>query len=166
MESNQEVWKTLPDHSRIWIYQSSKELNAADEQVCEEMLTQFMANWNSHGQELQASWALFDKRFLVLFVNESIEAPSGCSIDSSVRVVQSLGEQLSVDFFGRLSALIIKDGRMEELLIRELWARMKAGVLNLEEVCVYDNLIKTKGELLQKWVKPLSESWHAEAFMR
>jgi hypothetical protein len=42
-------------------------------------------------------------------VNEDIESASGCSIDSSVRFVKSLGAELNIDFFNRLNVLVIEN---------------------------------------------------------
>jgi hypothetical protein len=44
-------------------------------------------------------------QYLVISVDEKIVSASGCSIDSSVHFVKSLGSELKVDFFNRMNVL-------------------------------------------------------------
>ncbi|MEZ4956316.1 MAG: hypothetical protein R2825_22350 [Saprospiraceae bacterium] len=53
-------------------------------------------------------------------------------------------------------------GRWEEVKTatsEEFAMLYKMGEIN-DETLVFDNLVKTKGELEEKWLKPLNESWH------
>lgn len=80
----------LPTHARIWIYQSDRALTDSEVDALKPVLTQFVTEWTSHGQTLQASAEIFHNRFLVIANDEDVNSPSGCSIDASVRFVKQL----------------------------------------------------------------------------
>jgi hypothetical protein len=43
-----------------------------------------------HGTSLESSYQLKYNRFIILAVNQDVQAATGCSIDSSVEFIQSL----------------------------------------------------------------------------
>ncbi|MBT3646328.1 MAG: ABC transporter ATPase, partial [Cryomorphaceae bacterium] len=63
-------FKIVPEDSRLWIYQSNKDFTISDIKIIEEKTTLFLDNWKAHGNDLQASYLIKDKRFLVIAVNE------------------------------------------------------------------------------------------------
>ncbi len=154
-------FSTMPDHSRIWVYQCSRELSDQEIELITKKCDEFTDSWSAHGSPLQASYALERKRFLVLAVDEEASGVTGCSIDASVALVRELGELLSVDFFDRMAIAWIKEGGLAITQMHEFWAMRKAGLIT-DETRVFNNLVKTKGELREGWLVPFAQSWHAE----
>ncbi len=154
---------SLPPHSRVWIYQADRVLNASEQEKISGYLQEFTRQWAAHGQALAAGFSLEKDRFIVLAVDENQAAASGCSIDSSVAIIKKIGEELSVDFFNRqLVAYYDKD----EILVRQLhdfWALKKAGVIS-DDTPVFNNLVKNIAEFNTSWILPFGQSWHAEMF--
>jgi len=96
--------------SRVWIYQSNRLFTLSEALEIEELINKFAAEWRSHGADVDAYGNLFFGQFVVLMADETRAGVSGCSTDSSVRFIKSLGEKLGVDFFNRTNlAFLIKD---------------------------------------------------------
>ena len=59
-------FNSLPDNSRIWIYQSNRKLS--EEEVAQITLktTNFLKKWTAHGANLEAGFEIKYNRFIVL----------------------------------------------------------------------------------------------------
>ena len=76
---------TLPDESKIWIYQSNRKLSDNEMNEIEADLKAFLENWAAHGKPLEASYQLRYNRFIIIAVNQETQPATGCSIDASAR---------------------------------------------------------------------------------
>jgi len=151
----------LDDRSRVWIYQSDKALPDEARYEIQEYLFQFLSQWTAHSAALKSYGNVFHDQFLTLFVDETGAAASGCSIDSSVRFVQQIGEKYNVDFFNRMIFSYLDEEQkkiitMSNVEFKKAYAN---GVIN-DDTLVFDNLVKTKDQFLKEWLKPLKDSWH------
>ncbi len=150
----------LDNSSKIWIYQADRELSYDELDVAREEIHSFLSNWTSHNHELHTYGNIFHRRFLALFVDESQSSnASGCSIDKSVHFVQALGQKLKIDFFNRRQYAYFKNEIDIEVKEIEEFSKSFANNEIQDQTLVFDNLVKTKGQFLEKWVVPLSESW-------
>ena len=59
----------LPDHARVWIYQSNQTFNENQISFLTKDLESFLSQWTAHNQELEASFEIPYNRFIVLAVN-------------------------------------------------------------------------------------------------
>jgi hypothetical protein len=154
-------WSTLPEHSRVWIYASDRELTVDEEKQVQNALSDFISRWAAHGTPLRAEGKLIDRLFIVLVADEEQTKASGCSIDDSVHFIKSLGEELGVDFFNRMITHYLKDGKVHLVKLHEFWAMRKAGIVDAETI-VFNNLITNLGQLKTMWKLPFRDSWHQE----
>ena len=46
-------FKTMPDDSRIWIYQSNRDFNESEIGVIKDKTISFLDNWQAHGKDLE-----------------------------------------------------------------------------------------------------------------
>lgn len=152
---------TLPDHARIWIYQANRVLTSEEVTRIKETMRHFIQSWSAHGAALTAEYAVVNGQFVLLAVDEEKALASGCSIDKSVHLMKSLGEELGINFFDRMQTAFVQDGEVKVVGLHQFWAMRKAGLIN-EETMVFDNLVKTVGEFKGKWLIPFGQSWHAE----
>ena len=155
------IQNNLPAASRVWIYQANRVLTAAETTQAQDMINAFLPNWKSHGKQLEAAIELHHNLFVVVFANEAAEAPSGCSIDSSVEMIKQLQSALNIDFFDRLTTAYLYHG---ELLLCKLFyfeEKLKAGELNADTL-VFNNMIDTKAKLTGSWLTPVRDSWHKQ----
>ena len=79
----------LPDSSRVWVYQSNRAFTDSEVLELKEQLSQFQDGWEAHGKKLNSAIEIYYNQFLVIFVDESIQEATGCSIDKSVALMKS-----------------------------------------------------------------------------
>ncbi len=150
----------LSDHSRIWIYQSNRALNPNEEKAAESMLQEFTANWKAHEIPLKAGFEIAYHQVIILAVDETQAGASGCSIDSSVHIIQSLESAFQISLFVRLEVALITDGKvtlMNRAQMLDAWGRGEVS----EESLMLDHTIQNLGEWRNSWIKPLKYSWAA-----
>lgn len=160
-----DTWQThvpadfAPD-SRVWIYQANRRLGIGEALRIEPLLEDFVANWKSHGAPVKGFANLFFGQFLVLMADETATGVSGCSTDSSVRLVKELEQLLNISFFDRLMlAFLVKD-KIEMLPMAQLNYAFEKGYLTGDSI-YFNNLVQTKAEWLERWMLPVKESWLA-----
>src|ERR1700731_4476228 len=96
--------------SRVWIYQSSRLFSITEAFQIEDMLSEFIDSWNSHGAPVTGYANLFFGQFILLMADERASMISGCSTDSSVRLIKEMETRFQVQLFDRqLLAFFIKD---------------------------------------------------------
>lgn len=144
--------------SKVWIYQSDKELTYDQIDLIRPKLFEFAELWTAHNANLDAYANIFHKRFIGIFVDETRAGASGCSIDKSVHFVEMLGEALGVDFFNRMLFCYLDEEEVNCVTSSELKELYKKGQIN-NETLVFDNLVKTKIDFLERWVTPFKETW-------
>ena len=153
-------FNTLPEESRVWIYQSNRSFS--DEEIAEikEKLDVFISNWTAHGSNLQSGYTIEYKRFIVIALNQSLNTATGCSIDASVHFIQQLEKDYSVDLMDKMN-VSYKQGEFiahKTLLDFKKMAKDKAVSKN---TIVFNNLVTNIAEFKENWEVPASESWHS-----
>lgn len=150
--------ETLPDSARIWIYQSNRALNQQESMQLEVLASQFVSGWNAHGQKLSAGFDFLHDHFLVLAVDESVHAASGCSIDTSVALVRQLNHSFGVDFLDRTHVAVLINDKVTVLPLGGIKQAVTNGQLN-KDTLVFNNLCPTLGDYRKNWLAPASETW-------
>jgi hypothetical protein len=156
-------FQQLPPHSRIWIYQASRPLTAAEVEALQPVLNQFVTEWTSHGQRLLASAQVFHHQFLVIANDEDVNSPSGCSIYASVRFVKQLEQQLNVSFFDRTQLAFLQDEKVVVVPLKAIKEEVTAGSLRPDSL-YFDNTVSTAGQLQQAWPRQAKETWLSRYF--
>ena len=149
-----------PD-SRVWIYQSSRVFSLSEAFDVEDMLNSFTASWLSHGTPVKGAGHLFFGQFVILMADEKATGVSGCSTDSSVRLIKDIEKKFSVNMFDRTTlAFVIKD-KIQLLPLSQLQYAFDNGFISADTI-YFNNLVLTKEELENKWMIPVKESWLAK----
>lgn len=154
---------TLPEDTRVWIYQSNRKFTDQEVTEIDVAVKAFVEDWTAHGDELQGSYTIRYNRFIVLAVNQQIYEVSGCSIDGSVRFIQSLEQKYGVDLLDKMN-VTFKTGEFvayKSLLDFKKMAKEKAVT---KDTIVFNNLVNTLGEFQDFWEVPAHESWHNRFF--
>lgn len=147
--------------SRVWIYQSSRLFTMGEALQIEDLLNHFVANWKSHGTPVKGFGTLFFGQFIVLMADEQATGVSGCSTDSSVRLIKEMEQLYKVSMFDRQNlAFIIKD-KVQLLPLGQLQYAVDNGFINPDTI-YYNNTILTKQELENNWMIPVKDSWLAK----
>jgi hypothetical protein len=152
--------------SRVWIYQSSRLFTITEALQIEEMINEFSHNWHSHGAPVKAAAHLFFGQFVVLMADEAATGVSGCSTDSSVRLIKEIEKKFGVNMFDRLAlAFIVKDKsdgyRIQLLPMPQLKYAVEQGFVTADTL-FFNNVVLTKEELENNWIIPAKDSWLAK----
>ncbi len=149
--------------SRVWIYQASRLFSIGEALEIEEMLKQFTSRWQSHGAQVKGAGYLFFGRFVILVADEMATGVSGCSTDSSVRLIKEIEKRFSVNMFDRTTlAFVVKD-TIQLLPLSQLPYAIGNGFIT-GDTLYFNNLVQTQEELEHKWIIPVKESWLAKKF--
>jgi hypothetical protein len=146
--------------SRVWIYQSNRLFSLQEALQVENLLEQFNASWFSHGAKVKGHADLLFGQFILLMADETAAGVSGCSTDSSVRLIKEIEKAFNVNLFDRqLLAFVVKD-KVQLLPMNQLQYALDNQFINTESL-YFNNLVQTKEELENNWLIPVKESWLA-----
>ena len=149
---------SLPSSARVWVFQSNRPFAASEIQLIESRLRDFTEQWNVHGSPLNASFTVEYSQFIILAADESQHTASGCSIDSSVRVLKELEQMLEVNLFDRtLVAFKLQEG-IRIVPLSQLKENFMSGILT-EDTLTFNNLVATKAQYKTEWLAPARDSW-------
>jgi hypothetical protein len=149
-----------PD-SRVWIYQSSRLFSLSEAFEVEDMLNDFTSKWLSHGTPVKGAGYLFFGQFIILIADEKATGVSGCSTDSSVRLIKDIEQRFKVNMFDRTTlAFVVKD-KLQLLPLSQLQYGIDNGFISADTI-YFNNLVQTKEELENKWMIPVKDSWLAK----
>lgn len=151
---------TLPEESRVWIYQANRSFS--DEEIKEigSKLDVFIESWTAHGKDLLAGYKIVYKRFIVISLNQNLNIATGCSIDASVHFIQELEKHYNVDLMDKMN-VSYKQGDFiayKSLIDFKKMAKDKAVSKN---TIVFNNLVTNIAEFKDNWEVPASDSWHS-----
>lgn len=148
-----------PD-SRVWIYQCNRLFTLDEALEIEELLKEFVMQWKSHGTPVKGSAHLFFGQFIALIADETATGVSGCSTDSSVRLIKDIEQRFAVNMFDRTTlAFVIKD-KVQLLPMSQIQYAVDNGFISADTL-YFNNLVQIKEELETNWIIPIKNSWLA-----
>lgn len=148
----------ISENSRIWIYQSDRELTEQELKAIQSHLDEFTASWAAHGNSLHAKGEIRFQRFIIIAVDEQQAQASGCSIDKSVALMKQFETQFEIQLFDRMQIAYRDGASIKTFRKAEFNTLVEKGILN-EHTLIFNNLIQRYGELDTAWEIPLKESW-------
>ena len=151
-------FKTMPDDSRIWIYQSNRDFNDSEIGIINDKTISFLDNWKAHGKDLECSYSIIDKRFIIIAVNESVNPIGGCSIDFSLQLIKDISNTIGIDLLNRLVVNYKIDNRLESLSLSDLKNKIKDGGFSPETI-IFNTAINSKSELFNNFEIDIRSSW-------
>ena len=154
-----------PD-SRVWIYQSSRLFSMTEALQIEELINEFTRTWVSHGVPVKGAAYLFFGQFIILMADETATGVSGCSTDSSVRLIKQIEKSFGVDMFDRtMLAFVVKDKSGNDQVQLLPMAQVQHAIDNCfisGNTLYFNNVVQSKEELEKSWIIPLKDSWLAK----
>jgi hypothetical protein len=154
---------TLPDESKIWIYQSNRKLSDTEIAEIDSDLKTFVEDWSAHGTSLEASYLIKYNRFIILAINQEVQQATGCSIDASVTFIQQLENKYNIELLDKMNVTY----RQGEFLTHKSlldFKRMAKEKAVSENTIVFNNLVNTIEEWKENWEVPAADSWHSRFF--
>jgi hypothetical protein len=149
--------------SRVWIYQSNRLFTLNEALALEEKLIEFTSSWKSHGNPVKGFGSLFFGQFIVLMADEEVAGVSGCSIDSSVRLMKSIEEEFNVSLFDRTTLAFYINETVQLLPLSQIQYSIEQSFIS-KETLFFDNTVLSKADLLSKWITPVHQSWIGDRF--
>lgn len=140
----------LASDSRVWVYQSNRPFSENEKVQLTEAFKVFVDSWAAHGSKLVADATIIGDYFVVLAVDEKTAMASGCSIDSSVKFIKTIGQQFNIDFFNRLKLVVQKDNETKMISFSDLGL--------YEDWKIYNTLVNTIDLLNTSFLIPVNES--------
>ncbi|MCW3093471.1 MAG: hypothetical protein JWP81_4540 [Ferruginibacter sp.] len=161
LQFQEQVPGTFNEASRVWIYQCNRLFFLSEALQIEEMLENFVAGWKSHGDEVKGYANLFFGQFIVLMADETATGVSGCSTDSSIRIIKEIETKFNVQLFDRQTLAFLVKEKIQLLPMSQLDYAVKNDFINADTL-YFNNTVLTKKELLQNWIIPIRNSWLAK----
>ena len=157
-------FEQLPDHARIWIYQSNRPFTEVESAAVKAACESFLSEWTAHGAALHAGVTMPYNRFIIFGLDAQQGSASGCSIDASVHFIQQLEAQYEVDLLDKMNVTYKQGPHVAHKVLKDFKQMAKDRAVNKNTI-VFNNLVNTKEELEHAWEVPAAESWHGQ-FMK
>lgn len=149
--------------SRVWVYQSDRAFSNDEVNAIQQQLDEFSGQWKAHGRQLTAKAQVLYNFFIVFIVDEASAGVTGCSIDSSVRIIKEIEQAYQVDLFNRFN-MAYKLGDKVIVVNKEDFETL----VNIKAVgpgtIVFNNMVQSLQEFETKWEVPFEQSWHSKVF--
>ncbi len=149
--------------SKVWIYQSNRRFTDQETTEIQHILDRFVEQWTAHGTQLKAKAEIFHNYFIVLTVDQEIASATGCSIDSSVRIIKDIESKYGLDLFDRFNMAYKIENEVHVASKEDFETLISIKKIGLETV-VFNNLVQNLEEFEQKWEVQLQDSWHKNIF--
>lgn len=153
-------FNTLPQESKVWIYQCNRSFTDQELKEIEAKLDVFLENWTAHGSDLQAGYKIVYKRFIVIALNQQHGTATGCSIDASVHFIQQLEKEYQVDLLDKMN-VSYKQGDFIAYKTLTDFKQMAKDRAVSKNTIVFNNLVVNIEEFNENWEVPASDSWHS-----
>lgn len=153
-------FSSLPDESRVWIYQANRSFTEQELSEIQERLHVFLENWTAHGSNLEAGYTVEYKRFIVIALNQNLNSATGCSIDASVHFIQQLEQDYNVDLMDKMNVSYKQGDYVAHKSLLDFKKMAKDRAISKNTI-VFNNLVTNIAEFKENWEVPASESWHS-----
>lgn len=152
------LFENLPSKARVWVFQSNRPFTSEELGMAEAKLHEFTQSWAVHGAPFNTSYRIAYNQFIILGADETQQNASGCSIDSSVRVLKELEQVFSLELFDRSRAAFWVNEAVMLVPLQDLKQKFQDGTLN-HETLAFNNLVQTKKDLDESWLAPAGQTW-------
>ncbi len=149
--------------SKVWIYQCNRVFILNEAFEIEDLLKEFTAQWKSHGTPVKGEAHLLFGQFIVLLADETATGVSGCSTDSSVRLIKEVEKKYAVNMFDRTTLAFVVKEKIQLIPLSQLQYAIENGFIDVATL-YFNNLVQTKEELENKWIIPVKNSWLQSKF--
>lgn len=143
---------------RVIIYPASRTFTPKESKVITEKLYDFLSTWAAHGKPLSSSFKIEKNQFIVVCVDEEIEAASGCSIDALGQIMRTIDSEFQLGLFDRMKASFVENGEVKTLQLQDFRKALREGELS-SDIEVFDFSKNTYVAFLSDFLLPLKRSW-------
>ena len=143
---------------RVIIYPASRSFTSKESKVITEKLYDFLATWAAHGKPLSSSFKIEKNQFIIVCVDEEIEAASGCSIDALGQIMREIDAEFQLGLFDRMKASFVENGEVKTLKLQDFKKGLREGEIS-SDIEVFDFSKNTYVAFLSDFLLQLKRSW-------
>lgn len=158
-----QIANNLPDTARVWVYQANRAFTNSELEELSNELSLFNADWQAHGTNLNSAIEVYYNQFVVIFVDESGQEATGCSIDKSVGLVKTIEQKYGVEMLDRMNLTYKEGDSIQNIKMADFQGKAQSGDFN-SGMIVFNNLVTSKAEFISKWETEAKNSWHNNLF--
>lgn len=148
----------LPDEAKVWIYQANRSFTQEEVWEISDILENFVDRWQSHQRDVAGYASLYYRRFIVLMADENKCDVSGCSIDSSVKLIRELEQAFDLNLFDRMKVCYkLTADMVGSFQLNNLNTLLQEGKVNVNTI-LFNNLVSTKKDFETVWEIPFNQS--------
>lgn len=151
-------YESMVDTSRVWVYFANRPFTEEEKTWMTSRLVTFCNQWNTHGSLMPTSFDIQYDQFILLLVDESKMGASGCSIDSSVRVLREIEQQMNVEILDAGKVAYLQNNKVMVTKLPDLKTAICEGKLTPNSP-VFSPRVSNKSELESNWLIPAKDSW-------
>ena len=159
MDSN--IFSEHDDNSKIWIYQSKRDLTDKEAIAIHNKMNIFLNEWDSHGSIVKSAFTILYNRFIVILADDTADRLCGSAGDRLLKFFKELDIEYQLSFMDRMLVSYRKGEEIETLNINDFRDLIQKGEIT-ENTIVFNNILQSKKDFLMKWEVPVKESWHKQ----
>ena len=144
----------IDENAKCWIYILEKNINFKSDEI-NLILKSLCEKWKSHNNEVVSSFQIYRDRYIILFAEEGI---SGCSIDSSNRLLRYELDRLNIN--------LMPNSKIGIFIENKIKLEDRSSIINLiqaNKLQPNDKMINTtvtnKKEYNKNWILEINKSW-------
>ena len=144
----------IDENAKCWIYILEKNINFKSDEI-NLILKSLCEKWKSHNNEVVSSFQIYRDRYIILFAEEGI---SGCSIDSSNRLLRYELDRLNIN--------VMPNSKIGIFIENKIKLEDRSSIINLiqaNKLQPDDKMINTtvtnKKEYNKNWILEINKSW-------
>lgn len=158
-------FEEMREEARIWVYQADRPFDEQEKTWIISKLVTFCNQWNTHGSLMPSSFDIKYDQFIILAVDESRLGASGCSIDSSVKILREIETKLSINLLDSGKVSYVDTNGVKVAFLPEIREHINKGTLQAQSK-VFNPGVNKIADLENKWLIPADSSWLKKYFAK
>jgi hypothetical protein len=156
-------FEELSKQSRLWVYQSERPFSAEEEAFILQNGKAFVESWTAHNKALNASIQVKYNQFIVLAVDETSAAATGCSIDKSVHFIKALENELKINLLDKSKVAFLRNDEVFLENLVSIKSKVQADEISAD-LLTFNNMVANKEDFDTNWLIPAQKSWMGRFF--
>ncbi|NHE59032.1 hypothetical protein [Cyclobacterium plantarum] len=158
-------FEDMPNEARIWVYQADRPFDEKEKTWIISKLVTFCNQWNTHGSLMPSSFDIKYDQFIILAVDESKLGASGCSIDSSVKILREIETELEINLLDSGKVSYMDAHGVKVAFLPEIRKHINEGSLQAQSK-VFNPGVNKIADLENQWLIPADHSWLKKYFAK
>lgn len=157
-----EIINNFAPTAKVWVYQATRDITAEEFSKITAQLTEFTTSWNSHGSPVEGGFEIKHNRFIILLATEA-SGVSGCSIDSSVKVIREIEATYKLGLLDRGTVSYLDQEQVKAIPFTAIKKTIDEGKIT-PSTLIFNNAVSDLAELERVWLQKAENSWLSRYF--